>query len=293
LKSYNPLSINFIFMKTRFDKVNGIELHSSEEGEAGSEVIIFLHGFPEYGGAWQKQLNFMAHNGYHAIAPDQRGYNLSSKFKEVKAYLIKYLIADIVALINRITSNRIILAGHDWGGAVAWELAMRHPGLLKKLVILNMPHPAVMIHTLKTNPQQMLKSWYLALFQIPVIPELICKSFDFKFLKQGLLKTAHKNTFSEGQMINYKQTWRQPGALQSMINWYRASRYYSVKDVTITVPTLIIWGKNDQFLKASMAQSSIERCVDGKIFILDNATHWLHHEMPDQINRLILDFIQT
>jgi epoxide hydrolase 4 len=280
-------------MTDRFDHLNGIKLHSYEQGVAGNNIIIFLHGFPEYGGAWQKQLNFMAQNGYYAIAPDQRGYNLSSKCKEVKAYLIDHLIADILALINKLTTNQVTLVGHDWGGAVAWELTIRFPDLLNRLVIMNMPHPAVMAQTLKSNPKQIRKSWYMGLFQFPVLPELICRSRNYKLLEHSLTSTSNKTTFSEEEIANYKNAWRQPGALTSMINWYRAAKYYSSKDIIINIPTLIIWGKNDHFLNAGMAQSSIERCTNGKLVMMNDATHWLHHEKPDQVNRLILDFIQT
>lgn len=280
-------------MYNKFYQINGIELHSFEEGELGRKIIIFLHGFPEYGGAWRKQLSFMAQNGYHAIAPDQRGYNLSSKLKRTKLYLIDKLVADIVALIHQLTTTRVILVGHDWGGGVAWELAMRHQELLRELVILNMPHPAVMVYNLKNSPKQMGKSWYTGFFQLPWLPEVICKSFDFKYLERSLISTANKNTFSKDQIDQYKQAWRQPYALTSMINWYRAFKYYSVKDEAVNVPTLIIWGVKDQFLNVEMAQSSLERCTNGKLFLLEDATHWLHHEKAEEINPMILNFIQN
>ncbi|MBT1704696.1 alpha/beta fold hydrolase [Chryseosolibacter indicus] len=273
-----------------FNHANGITLHCSEEGEGNKEAIIFLHGFPEYGGAWKKQLDFMASVGYHAIAPDQRGYNMSSKPEGVKAYIIDNLVADIVALIG---TRKVFLVGHDWGGCVAWEVAIRHPSLLKKLVILNMPHPAVMLHEVKTNPKQMIKSWYQALFQLPVLPELLLKVFNFKFLERSLLNTSIKGTFDSEDLTRYKHAWQQPNALTSMLHWYRAFKYYkSTNDVTVNVPTLIIWGKKDQFLSAEMAEKSKDHCANGKLVMLQDATHWLHHEKTEKVNKLILEFIQ-
>ena len=137
------------------------------------------------------------------------------------------------------------------------------------------------------------KSWYTGFFQLPWLPEVICKSFDFKYLERSLISTAYKNTFSKDQIDHYKQAWRQPNALTSMINWYRAFKYFSVKDEAVNVPTLIIWGVKDQFLNVEMAQSSLERCKNVKLFLLEDATHWLHHEKAEEINPMILNFIQN
>jgi pimeloyl-ACP methyl ester carboxylesterase len=277
----------------RYDHVNGIRLHSLEAGTENPDVIIFLHGFPEYSGAWHRQLEFMAAQGYHAIAPDQRGYHLSSKPAGVQAYLTNTLADDIANLIQHLTTDKVILVGHDWGGGVAWRLAFRHPELLKRLIIINMPHLAVMKQTLKTNPKQMAKSWYAAFFQLPLLPELLCRALDFKFLMSSMTATANNNAFSAQEMEGYKQAWRQPGALNRMINWYRAARYDRETDGNITVPTLMIWGKKDWFLNAATAQASIEECIDGKLVILEDATHWVYHEKPQEVNQLILEFVKS
>ncbi|GAB2691068.1 epoxide hydrolase EphM [Mucilaginibacter koreensis] len=276
----------------RFDKVNGIRLHSLEAGTEHSEVILFLHGFPEYSGAWHQQLEFMAAQGYHAIAPDQRGYNLSSKPAGVKAYLINTLVEDIAELIKRLTTQKITLVGHDWGGGVAWRLARRYPQLLSRLIIINMPHLGVLKQTLKTSPMQMLKSWYTAYFQLPLLPELTARALNFKLLISSMAGTANKGTFSAPEIKGYKKAWQQPGALNRMINWYRAAKYDQETDGIITIPTLIIWGKNDKFLTLAMAQASIEKCTHGKLAMIEDATHWVYHEKPNEVNRLILEFAQ-
>jgi pimeloyl-ACP methyl ester carboxylesterase len=279
-------------MKNRFDHVNGITLHALHDGEENKEIIIFLHGFPEYSYAWHKQIPFFAANGFHALAPDQRGYNLSSKSKGTKAYVIDNLINDIALYIKHLTPNKITLVGHDWGGAVAWGLATKHPELLKKLVILNMPHLAVMKKHLRSNFKQMLKSWYAAFFQLPFLPEFFCRVGGNRFLTRSLMRTSNKGTFSKQDMALYRQAWQQPNALTSMLNWYRAFKYDILKKYPkVNVPTLIIWGRNDATLSAEMAQDSVEMCNQGKLTILNDATHWLHHEKPDEINRLILGFV--
>lgn len=279
-------------MQERFDEVNGIMLHSLQDGAGNKDIIIFLHGFPEYSYAWHKQLSFFAAQGFHAIAPDQRGYNLSSKPKGVKAYVIDNLVADIVLLIKQLGQNPVTLVGHDWGGAVAWALAIKHPNLLKQLVILNMPHLAVMKKHLRSNFKQMLKSWYAMFFQLPFLPEFFCRIGDNKFLVRSLIKTSNKNTFSKQDIAFYKQAWQQPHALKSMLNWYRAFKYDVTKNYAkVDVPALILWGQNDAFLSKEMAQDSLEICTNGKVVMIENATHWLHHETPDEVNRLILKFL--
>ncbi|MCC9135949.1 alpha/beta fold hydrolase [Pontibacter silvestris] len=273
--------------------VNGISLHVAESGKAEGDLILFLHGFPEFSYGWNKQLAYFSEKGFRAVAPDQRGYNLSSKPSGVESYTIKNLTDDIVALIRQLTDRKVYLVGHDWGGAVAWTLAMLHPQLLEKLIVLNMPHPAVMKENLKKNPKQMLMSWYTGFFQLPALPEFVSGAFDHEMLKKSMLSTANDNTFSEDDLAHYKEAWEQPEALTNMINWYRAyklSEFDLNEDVSI--PTLIIWGKKDKFLNQGMAAQSIIRCKDGRLLALEDATHWLHHEKPDLVNKAILYFVQ-
>jgi len=272
--------------------VNGVSLHVAEAGEQTGKVILFLHGFPEFWYAWSKQLPYFAEMGYRAVAPDQRGYNYSSKPAGVKAYTLEKLTGDIAALIRQLTHEKVYLAGHDWGGAVAWAMAICYPELLEKIIILNMPHPQVMEDNLKHNPKQMLKSWYAGFFQLPFLPELAGSAFNYKLLEQSIRTTSKRGTFTEEDIAHYKAAWQQPKALTSMLNWYRAYKYNKLNLAgDVTVPTLLIWGRRDAFLGQEMAQQSIARCKSGQLVFIDNATHWLHHEKPYEVNHLIKDFI--
>jgi pimeloyl-ACP methyl ester carboxylesterase len=275
----------------KYHHVNGIQLHVGHMGMQHTKVIILLHGFPEFSGAWKKQAVFLSEKGFHVVAPDQRGYNLSSKPEHVKDYVLKNLANDIASLIQDITDKPVIVTGHDWGGVVAWTLAQHHSQLLDKLIILNMPHPHVMKQNLKTNPGQMLKSWYAAFFQLPSVPEFLGSLFQYKWLELSLKKTARAHTFSIAEIAAYKKAWSQPHAVHAMINWYRAFKLNTLNtDLDVMIPTLIIWGEKDSFLSSTMAQESIQRCKNGKLIKLDQATHWLHHEEPDKVNELMLDF---
>jgi pimeloyl-ACP methyl ester carboxylesterase len=278
-------------ISNQFYEVNGITLNVAMAGPLQGKVILFLHGFPEFSMGWKKQLVFFAAKGFRVIAPDQRGYNLSSKPRGVKAYRIGNLVEDIVELIKQTATQKVILVGHDWGGGVAWELAGQHPELVEKLVILNMPHLRVMRETLKTNAKQMLRSWYTGFFQIPFLPEWISSLFNFKLMERSMTGTALQNTFTQFELTQYKTAWRQPGALRSMINWYRAYKYSHPALKRIQIPTLILWGTQDKFLLPQMAGRSNMLCAKGKLIYIDDATHWLHHEKAAKVNLLILNFL--
>ncbi|WP_205499962.1 alpha/beta fold hydrolase [Rufibacter psychrotolerans] len=282
-------------MKTRAHSysTNGIHLYTVEAGPAEGPTILFLHGFPEFWYGWKHQLAFFAAQGWHAVAPDQRGYHLSSRPHGVDAYTIDQLTQDIAGLIPQISQGQVVLVGHDWGGAVAWNLALHQPALLRQLVILNMPHPKVFHAHLTRNPKQMLRSWYAGFFQLPWVPEAVSSSFDFKVLESTMTGSARPGTFSAQELEAYKTAWNQPGALEAMINWYRAYKYHPIAaDRKIDLPTLLLWGKQDQFLGTELAEPSVDQCRRGQLVFLDQATHWLHHEEPDRVNHLMLEFLQ-
>lgn len=274
-----------------FYDVNNVRLHAVVSGPQQGKVMLFLHGFPEFSLGWKKQLVFFAAKGFRVVAPDQRGYNLSSKPKGVKAYRIENLVADMVELIKQLSTEKIILVGHDWGGAVAWEIAGQYPELIEKLIILNMPHLRIMRETLKTNARQMVRSWYTGFFQIPFLPEWISSWFNFKLMEKSMIGTAIQHTFTRFEITQYKVAWRQPGAIKAMINWYRAYKYSHPALKRIHIPTLILWGTRDKFLLPQMAGKSNMLCSKGKLIYIDDATHWLHHEKAAKVNQLILNFL--
>lgn len=276
----------------KFHKVNKIKLHVHHAGMDNQKVMIFLHGFPEFHYSWKNQTDFFALQGYHVVVPDQRGYGDSDKPKGINSYLLNELVEDIVQLIRGITHKKITLVGHDWGGGVAWTLAQYHPQLLDKLIILNMPHIQVMKETLRASSEQRKKSWYAALFQLPLLPEFLLSIADYKLLKMSLVKASNKNTFSSLDISRYQSAWQKPGNLTSMLNWYRAFLFNKLNfHMDILTPTLILWGAKDRALSVQLAHGSIKKCKDGQLIVLDDLTHWLHHEDPDRVNGLILKFL--
>jgi pimeloyl-ACP methyl ester carboxylesterase len=274
-------------------RVNGVDLHVVEAGDPGGPVVLFLHGFPEFWYAWRKQIPFFAQNGYRVVVPDQRGYNLSSKPVGVKAYAVDLLVQDCVELIAALGAGSVYVVAHDWGAMVAWQLAEKHPERVRRMVILNVPHPRVLKRTLAKSFRQKLKSWYIGFFQLPALPEKLLSVNNYALLAATLVRTSRRGTFTPADLQRYREAWSQPGAVKAMINWYRALRLRteaSGRRGKITVPTLILWGVRDVALRQEMAQDSLTLCENAQLVLREDATHWIHLEESDFVNEKISAF---
>ena len=281
-------------MTHTFVDVNGsspVRLHVVQAGPTEGPLIILLHGFPEFWYGWKQQIDALAEAGFRVWAPDQRGYNLSEKPTDVKAYALDVLVADVIGLIDAAGRQKAVVVGHDWGAAVAWWTAVSFPERVERLVVLNVPHPIVMKKVASRDVGQMLRSWYIGFFQLPVLPEFLFRRGNATPLVKTLLGSSRPGTFKRADLVQYKAAWLQPGAIKSMINWYRAAlRVPPIKrpSIRVTVPTLLIWGARDKFLKREMAQLSIDLCDNGRVVFFEEATHWVQHEEALRVNELIL-----
>ncbi len=276
-----------ITMKFEFIKTNGVRLHTALAGPKNGEPVILLHGFPDAWFGWEHQIGSLAEHGFRVIVPDQRGYNLSDKPEGVSSYQMETLVDDILGLADILGYERFQLAGHDFGAMVSWNLAMRHPERIKRLVIANVPHPAVMGNYLRTHPAQMMKSWYVFFFQLPGLPERFSRINNW----QSLI-SAMPDDFTEAERNRYREAWNQPGAMTGMINWYRASLRqlrHSPDAPKIQVPTLIIWGKQDPHLSYEMALLSVEHCSKCHLITFENATHWVLHDEPHKTSQYLIE----
>ena len=274
-------------------ETNGIHLHVVTAGDSSGKPVVLLHGFPEFWYGWRRQIPAMVTAGYRVIVPDQRGYNLSDKPKGVKSYRMAELCRDMLGLLDHFGIEKTNLAGHDWGAAVAWELAINTPQRIERLAILNVPNPTVMLDTLRKSVRQMLKSWYIGFFQIPGLADWVLRINDYSATRRMLAFSGKAGTFSPENMAEYKQAWAQPGALSAMINWYRAAFRERSKlntNVRVQVPTLVLWGKRDVALSVEMAQESIELCDNGRLVTFENATHWVQHDEAEEVNRQLIEF---
>lgn len=226
-----------------------------------------LHGFPEFWYGWRHQMSALATAGYRVWAPDQRGYNISDKPLGVGAYELDRLAADVVALLDAAGARKAHLVGHDWGAAVGWHVATIHPRRVQSLVAINVPHGTVMRDHLRHDWRQLLRSWYMFVFQLPVVPEKLLSMQHYRYLVNALIETARPGTWSAADLSLYREAWAQPMAMHSMINWYRAAMRYQVRypaGLRIEVPVLVLWGAQDRFLGADMARESAALCHQGE-----------------------------
>ena len=275
--------------------VNGVSLHVVRSGPADGPLVVLLHGFPEFWYGWRGQIDPLAEAGYRVVVLDQRGYNRSDKPNRLAAYNLDRLVDDVVTLIEESGQEQATVVGHDWGAAVAWWLASTRPAPVERLVTINVPHPVIFRRFLTRDPRQLLRSWYMYYFQIPKLPEWGFSRNDFALGVRALRQTSRPGAFPDADLDRYREAWSQPGAVKAMIDWYRALfRTTPERSVVlpIEIPTLLIWGANDTALRQAMAEPSIDLCTDGHLTVIEDATHWVHHEAADRVNDLLLDFLE-
>lgn len=285
-----------------YANVNGIRLHYAESG-SGDELVVLLHGFPEFWYSWRHQLAALG-TRYHVIAPDMRGYNLSDKPSRVEDYRIVELVADVVGLLDHFGTRQAVLIGHDWGAAVAWVVAQKHPDRISKLAVLQVPPAAAWRANLTFK--QFLRSWYMFFFQIPRLPEWLISRQDFRVIERTFEeRVTRKNSFSKEDIARYKEAARQPGALPAAINYYRANvfdRPFPRKRESdslrskgrVRVETLFIYGEQD-FAIIPATVRGIENYVDApyrELRVADSG-HWVQNEAAAEVNAALFEFLNA
>jgi epoxide hydrolase 4 len=269
-----------------------VRLHYVEAGDG--PLVVLLHGFPEFWFSWRFQIPALAAAGFRVVAPDMRGYNLSSRPVGVAAYHPDRLAADVRDLIRERAAERAFLVAHDWGAGVAWATAMNHPEVVERLAILNAPHPRRLLQGLR-RPRQLAKSWYMFFFQLPWLPERLVRAARWRSFRYGFEHDARPGAFTAQDIGRYLEAWSQPGAATAMINYYRAAfqtwRGAEARIRPISAPTLVIWGERDRHLGAELAEPdradvpNLERVVR-----LPDASHWVQHDEPERVGQLLVDF---
>lgn len=272
---------------------NNIKLHYVSQGKG--KLMLLLHGFPEFWYSWRNQIAEFK-TDYHVVAPDLRGYNLSDKPQGLKAYDMSELVADIKGIITGLGYDDCILVAHDWGGAIAWNFAYAYPQMVEKLIVLNIPHPTLFTKGLKTL-QQLRKSWYMFVFQLPWLPEFLFQLNDYQAIKNAFMDMAiDKTAFKPEDLQAYRDAAAQPGALTATINYYRQGFSSLFRDQqpeygTLQVPTLIIWGESDTALGKELTYGTENYVSDWQIKYIPNCSHWVQQEQPELVNRYIREFL--
>lgn len=276
-----------------FITANGIRLHYVGQGQG--KLMLFLHGFPEFWYSWRHQLSEFGRD-HHAVAIDLRGYNDSDKPSSLDAYRMEEFLKDIDGVITGLGYENCILVAHDWGGAIAWVFAYRYPHRVEKLITLNIPHPTKFARGLLT-PRQLLKSWYIFFFQLPVLPERWLSENHYDRLAKIMSAMAiDKSAFSSEDLEAYKNAASKPGALTAMINYYRGIFGKFPLDIQfpkekLSIPTLMIWGEKDTALGKELTYGTEEYVRDLTIKYIPNCSHWVQQEKPELVNQYIREFI--
>ena len=279
----------------RFLQAGEVRLHVAECGDPQKPLALFLHGFPECWIAWRRQLPALAEAGFHAVAADLRGYGDSDRPRGVQSYSVQKLAADIAALIPALGHERAHLIGHDWGGYVAWHVAMWHAQRIDKLAVLNIPHPARMLRGLR-DPRQLRKSWYVFFFLLPLLPERALADRGFRRVKNLFRYTAARpDSYSEEDIAETLRGLQQPYALTAALNYYRAAalNLRSPRLEKITAPTLVLWGAKDRALGAELATPDPRWVPNARVEFLPDATHWVHADEPERVNERLVAFLRS
>jgi len=309
----------------KFTLVDDVNIHYVESGfqvkkQKTVSTMIFLHGFPEYWGTWSEQLKYFSNN-YRVIAPDLPGYNLSDKPEYLSFYTVPNLIDFITKFIKIISPDQpVYLVAHDWGGAIAWPLAAFHPQLINKLIILNAAHPSTFTREMISNPLQRKKSAYIHDL-IKSSAQTLLSENNYHYLSEKMMVSSRTDIFTAQVKEKYRQVWSQKGAVNGMLQYYRAMPQLAVEDekhcnnlkleneqskksgpikktsdirvpnIRVNVPTLILWGEEDQaFVIENLndIKQYVPNCIINRF---SNTSHWLQHEKPMDVNIAIAAFI--
>lgn len=282
-------------LTTRPIEANGLTFMADEAGD-GDDVALLLHGFPESRYSWRHQLPALGALGWRAIAPDLRGYGQSSRPARKEDYRIDHLIEDVAGLFDAAGARRRLLIGHDWGAAIAWAFALDRRLPLDGLVIMNVPHPAVLARVMRSSWRQPLRSWYMAFFQIPGLPEAMMTANGARAIGRAFTGMAvDKSRFPPEVTDVYRRNALLPGAMTAMINYYRANtglldRWGSPPPV-IEVPTLMIWGEMDAALGIENTEGYGPLVRDFTLERLPGVSHWVQQEAPEKVNAILCGWL--
>lgn len=289
---------------TRLNLATGVTLKVAFGGPETAEPIIFLHGFPESHRTWRHQLHSLVRE-FRVVAPDQRGFAGSDKPEGVEEYETGKVVADLFALADALGIDRFTLVGHDWGGAVAWAAALKQPERMKRLVIVNAPHPFIFQRSLFDDQAQRAASQYIRAFRTPGIENAIKAMGLRTFLEKSFAPHVDLRLLSEAERDAYVQDWDQPGALTAMLNWYRSAKvevpameeeghkpvWTHLPFPRIKVPTLVIWGLQDKALLPVQLDGLDGLVEDLRIVVEKDAGHFIPWEKPEVVTSAIRDFI--
>jgi len=282
----------------------GITLNVAVAGPEGAEPVILLHGFPESHRTWRHQIAELSRD-YFVIAPDQRGFAGSDKPEGVEQYEADRIVADLMALADALGLKHFALAGHDWGGAVAWLAALEHPFRIRRLIIVNAPHPLIFQKSLIEDEAQRVASQYISALRSPLAEAGIKAMGLGTFFDKILGSHADLSHLPEEERQRYIDDWSPPGTLGAMLNWYRASRievpapekkahlplWTRAPFPHVAMPTLVVWGMKDKALLPVQLEGLHALVDDLRIVTVADAGHFVTWEQPETVTSAMRDFL--
>ncbi len=292
MPSWNPHPDSGITVQ--WIEANGQTFEVAQAGE-GNKLALCLHGFPELHYSWRFQIPLLVEQGYQVWAPNMRGYGGSSKPPTVRDYALDHLCADVAALIDASGADEVTLIAHDWGAIVAWAFAIQKIRPLKRLVIMNVPHPMVGRREIR-HWRQLRRSWYIFFFQIPWLPEFLMSRGQGEPIKRAFSNMAcDQSNFSDDELEHYAKAATRPGSMRAMVNYYRALlRHRNVIDIEnkpITIPTLMIWGEEDSALNIKCTEGTEQWVENFTLHRLPGVSHWVQQEAPEKVNAILQDWL--
>ena len=280
---------------------NGIRFHALASGPKDGALVLFLHGFPELARSWHHQLPALGAAGYRGVAPDMRGYGDTDL---QGPYDVGTLVRDVTGLVQALGRDRTVVVGHDWGGAVAWAVAARHPELVEGLVAINCPPVSALAHAMRHSRAQLRKSWYILFFQLPWFPERRMAADGAAVVARALVGGSHRrDAWPPEELDAYRAAFARPGRAKAAIDWYRASFRRTVRPRRsnspprrVAAPTLVLWGVEDRFLGRELVAPDVLRSVltEGnvpEVVFIEDAGHFVQNEMPDRVNEELLRWL--
>jgi pimeloyl-ACP methyl ester carboxylesterase len=284
-------------MKTTRIDIGPVTLSVTEHGEASAPPVVLLHGFPEHAGSWRYQLPALADAGFRAIAPDLRGFRASDKPVGYEHYDLATLAADVRSLLDTLGLERADVVGHDWGGVIAWAFAETYPERLRRLVILDAPHPHLFAKQALRSPRQLLRSSYIFFFQLPGLAERMIRR-PATIAKTFRGWSHHPAVFDDETLAGYVEAMNRPGAATATLSYYRAAlrgvlgkSFAGGRARRIEAPTLVLWGDDDRALGSELLDGLHDVVADLRILRIPDASHWVQQDQPERVNDAILTFL--
>jgi pimeloyl-ACP methyl ester carboxylesterase len=266
----------------------GVRLHCVTAGPSTGPMVLLLHGFPARWSTWRYAMGALAGAGFFAVAPDLRGYGESDKPADVQAYSVARIVEDVAAIVQSFGRRSACVAGHDFGGGVAWATAMLRPDLVLRVATLNSVHPVGFQRQMR-RWSQMKKSWYVAFFLLPWAPEWFLSRDDFRVVRRSLADDG----LSPETINDIIEGIRPPGATHAAVNWYRASFRGGLDKhqlaAKVEVPALVIWGDRERYLDPELAVPPPDLVTRARVEHVPEASHWVQHDAPEKVAQLLIE----